>query len=228
MPAPNSTHQLVDVKEVKENVVVLKNGGLRAVLMVSSVNFALKSQEEQEAVIARFQDLINSLDYTVQIVVQSRQLDITEYLGFLNERMGVQTNELLKIQTAEYINFIQELVKLTNVMSKFFYVIVSLNPVVVLESGFLAKILPQGLRGRKGDKREKEGADLNFEAQKNTLWQRADQLTSLLSSMGLKAIPLEKEGLIELLYTAYNPGSQVKQKNLEALLATGDEAKQIG
>ncbi|MEK9174907.1 MAG: hypothetical protein AAB725_02975 [Patescibacteria group bacterium] len=219
MPKEASTHQLIEPREIKDNIVILRNGGLRAILMVSSINFALKSQEEQEAVINRFQDLMNSLDYTIEIVVQSRQLDISEYLGFLNERTGLQTNELLKIQTAEYINFIQELIKLTNVMSKFFYVVVSLSPVAVLETGFLSKILP---------KKKTEGpsrSDLNFENQKNTLQQRIDQITGLLSSMGLKAVPLEKESLIELLYTSYNPGSQVKQKNLELLIATGDEAK---
>lgn len=218
MATQNSTHQLIEPQEIKENIVVLKNGGLRAVLMVSSLNFALKSEPEQEAIIDRFQGLINSVDFTVQIVVQSRRLDISEYLNFLNERTGIQTNELLKIQTAEYINFIQELVKLANVMSKFFYVVVSLSPVVILEKGFLSKLLPKGKKGSKGE-------DLNFEAQKNSLWQRVDQVTSLLSSMGLKAIPLEREDLIELLYTSYNPGAAVRQKNLEALVATGEESK---
>ncbi len=219
MAKESSTHQLVEPKEIKDSVVILKNGGLRSVLMVSSINFALKSQGEQEAIIDRFQGLINSVDFTVQIVVQSRKLDISEYLKFLNERMSLQTNELLKIQTSEYINFIQELIKLTNVMSKFFYVIVSLSPTINLEKGFLAKIF---------SKKKSAGpspADLNFENQKNNLQQKMDQVASLLNSMGLKTVPLEKEELIELLYTSYNPGTAIKQKNMEALVATGDEAK---
>lgn len=214
-----STHQLVETKEIKDGIVILKNGGLRAVLMVSSINFALKSNEEQEAIIDRFQDFINSLDFSVQILVQSRKLDISEYLKFLNERITVQTNELLKIQTSEYISFIQELIKLTNVMSKFFYVIIPLGTNIILETGFFSKIFS------KNKKSVQDQKDLNFETQKNTLQQRMDQVSSLLSSMGLKAIPLEKEALVELLYTSYNPGAEVKQKNMEALIATGDEAK---
>ena len=127
MANTSSTHQLIEAKEIKDGIVIFKNGGLRAVLMVSSINFALKSNEEQEAIIDRFQGFINSVDFPIQILVQSRKLDISEYLKFLNERIEVQTNELLKIQTSEYLSFIQELVKLTNVMSKFFYVIIPLR-----------------------------------------------------------------------------------------------------
>src|SRR3989344_5328294 len=123
----SSTHQLIDVETVRDNVVVLKNKNLRAVLAVSSINFSLKSQDEKQAIVERFQDLTNSLDYTLQILIQSRQLDISEYMAFLNERAEAQTNELLKIQTSEYISFINELIKLSNVMSKMFFVIVPLK-----------------------------------------------------------------------------------------------------
>ena len=221
MPQTSSTHQLVDVKEVKENIAVLKNGNLRMVLMVSSINFALKSQDEQQAVIARFQDFVNSLNYTVQIVVRSRKLDITEYLNFLNERVGIQSNELLKIQTGEYITFIQELIKLSNIMSKFFYVVIPVNSPITLEAG-------QSIFSFFSKKKNAAGpspADLSFESKKNELSQRAEQIAGLLGTMGLKTIPLGREELIELLYTNYNPGAILKQKNLEQLIATGDEAK---
>ena len=222
MAATSSTHQFIEVKEIKDNVAILRNGGLRLALMVSSINFGLKSEQEQEAVIAHFQDFINSLDWSIEILVQSRSLDLSDYLKFLNERAVLQTNELLKIQTAEYVSFIQELVKLTNVMSKFFYVIVSVTPSVNIEpGGWLDKLLSRGKKGKENK------ADLNFETKKNELTQRADQITGLLGTMGLKALPLAGEELIELLYTSYNPGSAIKQKNLEALLATGDEAKKV-
>ncbi len=222
MAQQGSTHQLIDIKEIKDNIVVLKNNGLRMVLMVSSINFALKSQDEQEAIVARFQDFVNSLDFTIQIVIQSRQLDISEYLNFLNERSSAQTNELLKIQTTEYLGFIQELIKLSNVMSKFFYVVVPLGQAILPDAGgILAKIFP------KSQKNTTPQQDLNFETAKNELQMRVDQVASLLGSMGLKAIPLEKEALIELYYTGYNPGTVLKQKNLEQLIATGDEAKKV-
>ncbi|MBI4119866.1 MAG: hypothetical protein HY454_00155 [Parcubacteria group bacterium] len=220
----SSTHQLIDVQTVRDNVVVLKNKNLRAVLAVSSINFGLKSQDEQQAIVERFQDLTNSLDYSLQILIQSRTLDISEYMAFLNERAEVQTNELLKIQTAEYISFINELIKLSNVMSKMFFVVVPLNKALAAVEGsswfgkipFLKKQEPDG---------KISAADLNFEASKNELTQRVDQVTSLLSAMGLRAIPLEREELIELLYTSYNPGAVLKQKNMELLIATGEEAK---
>src|SRR3989344_3649045 len=153
----SSTHQLIEAKEIKDGIIVLKNGGLRAVLMVSSINFALKSSDEQEAIIDRFQGFVNSIDFPVQILVQSRKLDISEYLKFLNERIGVQTNELLKIQTSEYVNFIQELIKLTNVMSKFFYVIIPLSTVQILETGFFSKSFNKNKASAQNQK------DLNFE-----------------------------------------------------------------
>ena len=206
-----STHQIIDVKEIKENIAILKNGGLRMVLMVSSINFGLKSQDEQQAIIERFQDLVNSLDYTIQILVQSRQLDISEYLAFLKEQSEKQTNELLKIQAAEYTGFIEELIKLTNVMSKFFYVVVPLTSISI------------NIKSSSDPKKQ----NIDFESKKNQLLRRVDQIRSLLGAMGLKTIPLGREELVELLYTSYNPGSVLKQKNMEELIATGDEAKKV-
>jgi hypothetical protein len=220
----SSTHQFIDVEEVKGDVLVLKNKNLRMILMVSSINFALKSQDEQEAIINRFQDFINSFDsYTAEIVLQSRKLDISEYIKFLNERVEAQTNELLKIQTAEYITFIQELIKLSNVMSKFFYVVIPLNQFTVSSSGggFFSKLFG------KSSAQTQVAQDLDFETKRNNLLQRAERITSLLGGMGLKAIPLKGEELMELAYTMYNPGAVLKQKNLEQLVATGDEAKKV-
>lgn len=220
----SSTHQFIDVEEVRGDVIVLKNKNLRMVLMVSSINFALKSQDEQEAIINRFQDFINSFEsYTAEIVVQSRKLDISEYIKFLNERVEAQTNELLKIQTAEYITFIQELIKLSNIMSKFFYVVIPLNQALASGGGgsFFSNIF-----GKSG-KQTQTAKDLDFETKRGDLIQRAERVMSLLGGMGLKAIPLKGEELIELVYTGYNPGAVLKQKNLEQLVATGDEAKKV-
>jgi len=217
-----STHQLIDIQDIKENIAILKSGGLRMVLMVSSINFALKSPDEQQAVINRFQDFINSLDYTMQIVMQSRQLDISEYISFLKDQAEKQTNELLKIQTSEYAGFIEELIKLSNIMSKYFYVVVPLGVSLInLKSGggFFSKLFS------KSSTTPINQRDLDFEAKKNELLGRVNQITTLLGTMGLRVIPLEREQLIELLYTSYNPGIYLKQKNLEQLIATGDEAK---
>lgn len=219
-----STHQLIDAEDVKDNVVILKNKSLRMVLMVSSINFSLKSQDEQQAIIERFQDMVNSLDWTLQIVVQSRTLDITEYLNFLASQTEKQTNELLKMQTAEYVDFIEELVKISNIMAKFFYVVVSINASALSSESksFFSKIFKS-----KKQANEISQKDLDFESKKNELNMRVGQITGLLGAMGLRAIPLGREELVELLYTSYNPGAILKHKNLEMLIATGEEAKQV-
>lgn len=222
--ATSSTHQFVEVEEVRGDVIVLKNKSLRMVLMVSSVNFGLKSQEEQEATIRSFQDFINSFEsYTPQIVVQSRNLDISEYTKFLHEMEEKQENELLKIQISEYISFVEELIKISNVMSKIFYVVIPLNQYNISDAGggFFSKIF--GKSKEKG----KEVQNLDFETKRMELLRRADRIIPLLGNMGLKAIPLKGEELMELAYTMYNPGSILKQKNLELLVATGEEEKKV-
>jgi len=104
----SSSQLLVPIKEIREGVLVLKTGALRAVLLISSINFALKSNEEQEAIIARFQEFLNSLDFSAQIVIQSRKLNMEKYLERIKEMEKIQENELLRIQTAEYYSFIKE------------------------------------------------------------------------------------------------------------------------
>ena len=119
-----STQQLVDIEEIRDGVIVLKGGALRAILMVSSVNFSLKSAEEQDAIIFGYQSFLNSLDFPLQIIVNSRRLKIDSYLKTLNELEKEQTNDLLKMQTVEYSDFIKQLVEMSNIMSKTFYAIV--------------------------------------------------------------------------------------------------------
>jgi len=119
------------MKEIKEGIIILKNNTLKAVMMVSSLNFALKSQEEQESIIYQFQEFLNSLDFSCQILVQSRKLNITGYLEKLKDLEKKQTNELLKVQTGEYRKFIEELIGGGSIMSKNFYVIV---PYSILET----------------------------------------------------------------------------------------------
>ena len=219
--AEQTTHQLVDIQEIKDGVVVLKNKNIRSVLMVSSTNFDLKSSDEKAALIASFQRLLNSLNFSIQIVIQSRPLELSEYFNFLEEKKGKQENELLRIQTTEYIDFVKELVKLSNIMSKFFYVVIPYDIAVSKKSGFLEKILPSKKdRGGKSGVRGMAEAIEKLELRKN-------QLISLLGSTGLRAIPLGDRELLELFYSLYNPGVVLKQKNFEALLATGDKAKQV-
>src|SRR3989338_3759605 len=124
----NNTQEFVSIREVRDGVVVLKDGGLRMILMTSSLNFALKSQDEQAAILAQFQNFLNSLEFSIQIFVQSRELDIRPYIALLEERHRAQTSDLMKIQVREYIDFVRAFTEEANIMSKSFFIIVPYTP----------------------------------------------------------------------------------------------------
>ena len=124
---PN-TQTYLDIAEIRDEVVVLKDGTLRAVLITSSINFSLKSEDEQNGTISAYVGFLNSLDFPVQICVQSRRLQIKPYLEKLIAQEKKQTNELLRMQTAEYVQYISELVELGEIMSKRFYVVIPYIP----------------------------------------------------------------------------------------------------
>lgn len=206
-PKLPSTQRYLDISEIRQDCIVLKDGTLRAVLLVSSINFSLKSEEEQKAVIAAYVQFLNTIEYPIQIVVQSRKLNITPYLEDLKARQREQTNELLKAQMADYIDFIKELVELGEIMSKKFFVVVPYNPMGDKKRGFFARlsdVLSAGMVIRL--KRER------FEKYREQLFKRVDNVISALSSMGLKAVPLDTQSLIELFYNIYNPVESENQK----------------
>ncbi|MBX4189503.1 hypothetical protein KW785_02820 [Candidatus Parcubacteria bacterium] len=127
----NSTQEFVPIKEVRDGILLEKSGGMRAILLCSSLNFSLKSDDERAAIILQFQDFLNSLDFSVEILVQSRRLDIRPYLALLEEQEKKQLNNLMKIQTREYIEFVRNFAESTNIMTKNFFVIVPYDPAIV-------------------------------------------------------------------------------------------------
>jgi len=195
-----STQRYIDVEEIRDGVIVLKNGGLRSVLLISSINFDLKSSEEQDGIIYQYQNFLNSLDFPLQIVISSRRLNIGPYIEFLAGKERKQTNELLRLQISEYKNFIKNLTEVSNIMSKNFYVVVPFAPIENTQGGFFSRIVTL-LNPKKAlsDKRHM------FETYKNQLWQRVDHISAGLSGTGVKAAPLSTEEIIELLYNSYNP-----------------------
>src|SRR3989338_7164273 len=164
-----ATQEFLEIKEIREGVVVLKNNGIRGILMVSSMNFALKSSEEQNAIIFAFQSFLNSLDFSCQIVIQSRNINITPYLDNIKALEESQENELLKTQTASYVEFIKELVKGENVMSKSFYVVIPYTPSEILGVG--ASIKELNIFASKNAPGQKLTED-DFQKCKTQLWQR--------------------------------------------------------
>src|SRR6202142_3639157 len=130
-----ATQEFVPIKEVREGVVILKDGSLRALLMASSINLALKSTDEQQAIIGQFQSFLNSLEFTVQFFIQSRDLDIRPYIALLEDRYAQELDDLMKIQIREYIAFIKDLTQRANIMSKNFFIVVPYDPAVIARGG---------------------------------------------------------------------------------------------
>src|SRR3989344_8919583 len=124
-----ATQEFVDIEKIHDGVVILKNGGFRAVLMCGSRNLELESTDSQSAIINAYADFLNSFDWPLQIVIHSRKLDIKPYLAALEEKLKTQDNELLKMQTAEYIDFVRSFVSLSDIMIKRFYTIIPFDPI---------------------------------------------------------------------------------------------------
>ena len=200
-----AAQEFVPVKEVRGGVMVLKSGSLVGVLLASSVNLALKSAEEQAATIYQFQSFLNSLDFSVQLVVQSRKLDIRPYIALLEERLKAQTDDLMKIQVAEYIGFIRDFAVQANIMSKRFFVVVPYSPPAVN----VKKELESHLFGAGDVAINKNKAD-GFEEHRTQLEQRMAQVEQGLSRTGVRTVPLGTEEIIELLYKQFNPGELEK------------------
>lgn len=209
-----STQKHVNVEEIKNDLVVLKNKSLRAVLLVSSINFDLKSADEQEALIGGYQNFINSLDFPVQIMISSKKLDINPYLELLEKKRKVQPSELMRMQISEYSNFIKNLTEISQIMTKQFYIVVPFYPIENLENSFLDKVMSFF-----NPKQQIEETVEIFETYKNQLWQRVDQISAGLASLGVKSTVLNTEELVELLYVSYNPSiySTSTVKDLELM-----------
>src|SRR3989344_6957162 len=169
------TQQFIEIEEIKEGAVILKSGGLRRVLMVSGVNFDLKSEEEQKIILAAYQNFLNDLDFSAQIVIHSRKLNIENYLDMLRERYEQENNELLRNQIIEYIEFVRVFVESNAVMSKTFFVVVPFDAFIMPKSGkgFLSAL---GLKSKTDKAKEAELAKQTFEQKLIQLEQRTEQV----------------------------------------------------
>jgi len=199
-----AAQDFVPIKEIRDGVAILKGGGLRLVLIASSINFALKSEEEQTALLLQYQNFLNSLDFHIQIFVQSRKLDIRPYLETLETLEKEQLNDLLKIQTREYIEFIKNFTESTNIMSKTFFVVIPYDPPIFSQrTGLLRKIFP----GRaKPSINGEEGPVDNFDEHRTQLEQRGSVVEQGLARLGVRVVELGTQELVELFFKIFNPG----------------------
>ena len=204
----SSTQQFVDVEDIRDGAVILKNGGLRRVLMVSGVNFDLKSEEEQDIILHSFQNFLNALDFSVQFVVHSRKMNIGDYLEKLREREAAEENELLKNQISEYLEFVKSFVETNAVMAKTFFAVVPYDPIQIPKVGenIIAALKFWG--------KKQQNKDEDWEQKTTQLNQRMDTVIGGLNQIGLRAVALNDEELIELFYNLYNPAI-VEKKELK-------------
>ena len=201
-----ASQEFIPIKEIRDNIVVLKDGGMRAIIMSSALNFALKSVENQEAIIFQFQTFLNSLDFSAQIFMESRRLDIRPYIALLEERYKEQKGELMKLQTREYIDFVKKFTDRTNIMTKIFFVEVpySAAPLQNKEN------LKNKLFLKKNPKEEIKSKIDTFEENRSQLEQRVSVVEQGLIRCGLRVVQLGTEEIVELFYKIFNPGETEK------------------
>jgi len=194
-----ATQNFVPIKDIRENVVIKKNGEMLMVVLASSVNFALKSLDEQRAILQQFQNFLNTVDFSLQIYVQSRKLNIDPYIEILNGLNKNQDNDLMRIQLQEYIGFITKFTDEYDVMSKSFFVIIPYSPTKLNMSKGFSKFLG-------GSSSATSTTDQQFEEHRLQLEQRAAMVVQGLAGVGVRTMTLQKDDLVELYYHLYNPG----------------------
>ena len=203
------TQEFINIQSIENDTVMLKNGNLRKVLLVSGTNFNLKSEEEQGMIIYAFQGFLNSLDFSIQFFIHSRKLNIEDYLEKLGERELQEENELLKNQIREYQEFIKNLVAQNAIMRKQFFVVIPYDVTQLPRAGMDLSDKILGLFGKKKSGENQENKELKEQLEQ--LDQRIDHVVNGLHQIGLRAVPLDKEELLELFYNLYNPATTEKK-----------------
>ncbi len=196
-----ATQDFVPIKEVRDGIVILKDGSMRGVILVSSINFALKSSDEQQAIILQFQNFLNGLDFSIQISAQSRELDIRPYIQLLESRFKAELNDLMRIQIKEYIQFVKSFVEQSSIMTKTFFVVVPFSPTLGSQSKIFSSFTGQTQTKGDGD---------HFEEYRTQLEQRVSAVSQGLTRCGLRSIQLGTEEIVELYYKTFNPGETDK------------------
>lgn len=197
MATKNATQNFVPIADIHDDVVILKNGQVCMVLLASSINFALKSSDEQQAILSQFQAFLNSVDFSIQIYVQSRRLDIRPYLEILQGREPHQDNDLMRIQLREYMEFITTFTSQVDIMTKNFFVVIPYTPVDISVKGFTQLLNPNAQKVKRSSEK--------FFEDRTQLEQRVSVVEQGLSRIGVRTVPLGTEELVELYYHIFNP-----------------------
>lgn len=222
-----TTQQFIDIAGIQEGIIIMKNGGYRLILQLSAINFSLKSEEEQNSIIFQYQSFLNSLHFPIQVVIQSKLLDLNPYIKKIQALKEKQTNELIRLQTEDYIDYVSQLINVANIMKKTFFVVVSYDPTTIKSSSIIDKIF------RKDEPASLRVSDQDFKRYKEQLTERANITASGLGSMGLHCTQLTTEQIIEMFYKIYNPETADKERFSDVntidstLVAKSDEKGKI-
>ncbi|MFZ3011597.1 MAG: hypothetical protein WA060_01185 [Minisyncoccia bacterium] len=197
-----ATQEFIPIKEIRDGIIVLKEGELRAIVLANSVNLSLKSSDEQHATILQFQNFLNTLDFPVQISVQSRRLDIRPYLLLLENRVKVQNEPLIKLQTREYIEFIRSFTESVSIMTKNFFIVIPYSRTTLKsDSGILGKLF-----SKKNSEEVRAAKQIDFEEKRSQLEERVAVIQQGLSRCGINSAQLNTEEVVEVFYKVFNPG----------------------
>ncbi len=206
----SSTQRYLPIAEIKEDTLVLKNGGLRAVLRVNSLNFNLKSEVEQQGIISGYQSFVNTLIFPIQILIRSTRLNIDPYIKGLQEKSVTQENPLLKDQTLDYADFMEKLVDIADIMQKSFYIIVPLDALTDTKRTLMQRFMQWlAAEDTKGKALERSRV---FRAYSKILRDRITLVQSGLENIGITMRRLKTDELVQLFYSIYNPLTCQKQK----------------
>jgi len=191
-PVKDSTQSFIEIEEIKDDVILMKDFSAATVVEISAVNFWLLSQEEQGSIIYSYAGLLNSLSFPIQILIISKRMDISSYLDYLENRISKQMNELLKNRLASYREFIKAIVKINTVLEKRFFFVVPFSP------------LELGISGANTSSLNKEYV---LSRAKTSLYPKRDNLIRLLAKIGLRGTVLQQQQLTELYFNLYNPSA---------------------
>jgi type IV secretory pathway VirB4 component len=208
-----NSQDLVDLDDIKSDALILKDGGLRQVVMVGGINFSLQSEEEQNTLILSYQNFLNSVDFPLQIIIHSRKINIDHYLGELGARAKEETSPLLQNQITEYQEFVRQFVAENAIMEKTFLVVVPWYPVSLTSvSGGLLSSIPFFGKNKNAAAEEATAREARFKTDVEQLSKRTQQIMEGLAAMGLEAVVLKTDALIELFYNFYNPGTTERER----------------
>lgn len=211
-PIRASTQEHLPIEDIRDDLIILKDGSCCLILQVTAINFALLSEKEQEAMIFAYAALLNSLSFPIQILIHSQKKDVSRYLRFLSEQEAKLTKPVLKKQLAKYKKFVEETVKKNEVLDKKFYVVI---PFSALELGAV-KSVSAAIMGKKGLPFPKEYI---LERAKTNLNPKKDHLVKQFARLGIKSRQLTTRELVDLFFSIYNPGQKHELAEIKEITA---------